>query len=146
MATEPTCRLSGARRLLLGSNTLGTIVTLVTDSLALCSASIQLTTDLLLTLSLSLGLEDVLLQVALVLEHVTLDTKVELVVAGNRVGWRESAINKKEIETRQNRCESIFLASRYFFNKRRSTRIRRIHCTLDGIRASLVPRRLPRPV
>merc|ERR1711908_190626 len=44
------------------------------------------------------------------------------------------------------RCLSIFLASRYFLRRRRSTRSRRIQITADGIRASLRPMRLPVPV
>ena len=39
-----------------------------------------------------------------------------------------------------------FFCSRYFLSRRRSTRIRRIHSTLTGIRASLAPFRLPWPV
>merc|ERR1712220_10723 len=44
------------------------------------------------------------------------------------------------------RCLSIFLASRYFFNRRRSTRRRRIQMIEDGIRALERPIRLPTPV
>lgn len=41
---------------------------------------------------------------------------------------------------------SIFLAARYFFRRRRSTRWRRTHRTFVGILLSRVPRRLPGPV
>jgi len=41
------------------------------------------------------------------------------------------------------RCLSIFLESRYFLSRRRSTRVRRIHKILVGRRASRVPWRLP---
>merc|ERR1719232_518447 len=44
------------------------------------------------------------------------------------------------------RWRSIFLASRYFFKRRRSTRMRRIQRTFTGIRALAVPLRLPVPV
>lgn len=43
-------------------------------------------------------------------------------------------------------CLSILPASLYFFNSRRRTRIRLIHCTLVGNRASAVPFLLPAPV
>merc|ERR1719187_1951234 len=44
------------------------------------------------------------------------------------------------------KCLSIFLASRYFLRRRRSTRIRCIHSTFTGIRALAVPFLLPVPV
>lgn len=43
-------------------------------------------------------------------------------------------------------CLSIFLASRIFLRRRRSTRIRRIQSVLTGRRALAVPRRFPIPV
>eukprot|EP00759_Apiculatamorpha_spiralis_P006588 PhF_6_TR13881/c0_g1_i2/m.22281 len=44
------------------------------------------------------------------------------------------------------KCLSIFLDSRYLRRRRRRTRTRRTHKDLEGVRASLVPKRLPWPV
>ena len=92
-----------------------------TACLALGTLGLKLIRKRLLSGLLSLGLVDTLHEHPLVLEHVTLNLHVHVMVM----------------------CLSIFLASRYLRRRRLRTGILRIHRILVGSLASLVPLRLP---